>query len=199
MSDTSHVTNEQMQNAYKCLVEQITAISQSQQSYPEIFRLLNRTRIEFDSLESSLLYELGKNKLKEMYQRKAILFLESEIDLLKLLFLHANQPLNSVIPQKSKVYFIPKPSLDLGIDSMGEFAATFELSGQFIDEEGKPAHFICIAEALQLAFNFTFGDAYKSKSRVFSRKPFNLTRTLDHLKNLLIRESQNKNNKQDEK
>jgi hypothetical protein len=131
--------------------------------------------------------------LKFAYLRKAILSLESEIDLLKLIFLQANQPVNnSITPHKSKVYFIPKSKEGLGIDSMGEFATTFELSRQFIDEEGKPAHFICIAEALQLAFNFTFGDAYKSKARVFSRKPFNLTRALDHLKNLLIRESRNR-------
>ena len=52
--------DEQMQNAYKSFVEQITTISQSQQSYPEVFRMLNRTRIELDSLESSSLYELEK-------------------------------------------------------------------------------------------------------------------------------------------
>jgi len=82
---------------------------------------------------------------------------------------------------------------------MGEFATTFELSGQFLGENGNLAHFIHIAETLELAFNFTFGDAYKSKARVFSRKPFNLTRALDHLKNLLIRESRNRDKQQDEK
>lgn len=137
--------------------------------------------------------------MKFAYLRKAILFLESEIDLLKLPFLQANHPANSsVTPHKPKVYFIPDTQR-LGIDSMGEFATTFELSGQFIGENGNPAHFIHIAEALQLAFNFTFGDAYKSKGRVFSRKPFNLTKALDYLKNLLIRESRNKSKKQDEK
>lgn len=61
LSENSHVTDEQMQNAYKSfVVEQITTISQSQQSYPEVFRMLNRTRIELDSLESSSLYELEK-------------------------------------------------------------------------------------------------------------------------------------------
>jgi hypothetical protein len=64
LSENSHVTDEQMQNAYKSFVEQITTISQSQQSYPEVFRMLNRTRIELDSLESSSLYELEKNKLR---------------------------------------------------------------------------------------------------------------------------------------
>lgn len=60
LSENSHVTDEQMQNAYKSFVEQITTISQSQQSYPEVSRMLNRTRIELDSLESSSLYELEK-------------------------------------------------------------------------------------------------------------------------------------------
>lgn len=130
--------------------------------------------------------------MKFAYLKKAILFLESEIDLLKFTFPQTNHPANSTaIPQKTKVYFIPDPQR-LGIDSMGEIATTFELSGQFLGENGNPAHFIHIAEALELAFNFTFGDAYKSKARVFSRKPFNLTKALDHLKNLLIRESRNK-------
>jgi len=75
---------------------------------------------------------------------------------------------------------------------MGELAATFELSSQFLDDNGNSAPFIHIAEALEVAFNFTFGGAYKSKARVFSRKPFNLTKSLDHLKNLLIRESRNR-------
>jgi hypothetical protein len=35
---------------------------------------------------------------------------------------------------------------------MVEFATSFKLSGQFMDENGKSAPFIHIAEALQLAF-----------------------------------------------
>ena len=45
---------------------------------------------------------------------------------------------------------------------MGEFAVSFELSGQFFNEEGNPAPYIHIAHALEQAFNFTFGDAVKS-------------------------------------
>jgi hypothetical protein len=120
--------------------------------------------------------------------------------LLKLTFLQASQTSrNTLKPHKSKVCFIPKSKEGLGIDSMGEFATTFELSGQFIDAEGKPASYTSIAEALQSAFNFSFGNAYKSKARVFSRKPFNLTKALDYLKNLLIRESRNKSRQQDGK
>lgn len=136
--------------------------------------------------------------MKLAYLEKAILFLESEIDLLKFTFSSANQPVNKNInPNKSKIYFIPDPKR-LGIDSMGEFATTLELSGQFLGENGNPAPFIHIAESLEFAFNFTFGDAYKSKARVFSRKPFNLTRALDYLKNLLVKASQKDKMKKDE-
>ena len=139
-----------------------------------------------------------KNRLKKTYQRKAILFLESEIDLLKFTFKQANQFVNNnVTPYNSKVYFIPK-SQGLGIDSVGEFAVSFELSGQFLNEEGNPAPYIQIAHALEQAFNFTFGDAHKSKERVFKRKPYNLTKALDYLKNLIVRESRKKKMKKDD-
>lgn len=128
------------------------------------------------------------------------MFLESEIELLKVTFLHDERILfRNSQPHVSKVYFIPKPKEGLGIDSMGEFATTFELSNQFIDEEGKPSSYISIAETLESAFNFSFGNAYKFKARVFSRKPFNLTKALDFLKNLLIRESKKKSKQQDAK
>jgi hypothetical protein len=60
LSDTPQVSKEEKQNAYKHFTEQIIAISQSEQSYHEIFRKLNITRIEFDSLKSSSFYELKK-------------------------------------------------------------------------------------------------------------------------------------------
>ncbi|WP_165026147.1 hypothetical protein [Dysgonomonas sp. ZJ279] len=132
--------------------------------------------------------------MKFAYLRKSILFLESEIDLLKLTFLQANQSLKNTQSNNSKVYFIPQ-SQGLGIDSMGEFAVSFELSRQFLDETGKPAPFIHIAQALEAAFNFSFGNAYKSKARILSRKPYNLTKALDSLKNLIVKTRR----KQDEK
>lgn len=81
---------------------------------------------------------------------------------------------------------------------MGEFAVSFELSGQFLNEEGNPASYIHIAHALEQAFNFTFGNAYKSKERVFKRKPYNLTKALDCLRNLIAREIRNKKMKKDD-
>ncbi|PQL93442.1 hypothetical protein [Apibacter adventoris] len=88
-------------------------------------------------------------------------------------------PKEDSAPKNPKIYFIPKPKC-LGIDSMGEFTSAFKLSNQFLDETGKPVPYIHIANTLAEAFNFTFGDAYKSKSRVFNRKTCNLTNALDY-------------------
>lgn len=98
---------------------------------------------------------------------------------------------------KSHIYFIPKPKEGLGIDSMGEFAISFEYSGQFVNEKGQPVPFIHIAQTLEMAFNFQFGDAYKSKARVFSRKPYNLTKAFDYLKKLIISVSRDNKMKKD--
>ena len=57
--------------------------------------------------EHHLFASWKKNRLKKTYQRKAILFLESEIDLLKFTFRQTNQLINkNVIPYNSKVYFV---------------------------------------------------------------------------------------------
>ena len=135
---------------------------------------------------------------KNQYLQKAIWYIESEIDLLSLIIQSSVQrSFQNTKSYKSKIYFIPKPKEGLGIDSMGEVAVSFELSDQFIDEEGKPVPFIHIAHVLETAFNFSFGDAYRSKGRVFKRKPYNLTKALDYLKNLIIRADRKNKMKKD--
>ena len=128
-----------------------------------------------------------------------MMLLESEIDLLKFTFLRTNHFSNNNQSNIPKVYFIPNSRKGLGIDSMGELAVSFELSGQFVNEAGISVPYIHIAHALEQAFNFTFGNVHKSKGRVFKRKPFNLTKALDYLKNLVIRENRNRVANKDEK
>jgi len=60
LSDASQVTNEEMQNAYGCFTEQVKTVSQSEQNYSEIFRMLNTTRIELAFLKS--LYRYGQGE-----------------------------------------------------------------------------------------------------------------------------------------
>lgn len=136
----------------------------------------------------------GKNGLKNLYCQKVIWHLDYEIESLKLTF----TPIpNNPKQVKSQIYFVPKPKEGLGIDSMGEFAISFESSGQFVNQKGQPVPFIHIAQTLETAFNFSFGDAYKSKARVFKRKPYNLTRAFDYLKKLIVNVSRNNKMKKD--
>ena len=60
LSESSQVTNEEMQNAYGDFVTQAKNLFQSETEYSEVFRTLNHTRIEFDLLGLSPLYGQGK-------------------------------------------------------------------------------------------------------------------------------------------
>lgn len=122
-------------------------------------------------------------------------FLDSEIELLKLIFRQTREsPTASSPPEKSKVYFIPKPD-GLGIIGMGEIATSLQLTDEFFDENGNPSALNHISEALEQAFNYSHNGIYKSKSTVFRRKDYNRTKALDYLKNLIIREKRNMDKK----
>lgn len=60
LSEPSPVTNEEMQSAYGCFMKQVRIVSESEQNYSEIYRILNITRIELLFIESLYRYEQGK-------------------------------------------------------------------------------------------------------------------------------------------
>ncbi|MFR9165105.1 MAG: hypothetical protein ACLVKO_02325 [Dysgonomonas sp.] len=47
-------------------------------------------------------------------------------------------------------------------------------------------------ETLEHAFNFKFKNFDRKIHEIFRRKPFNLTKALDYLRSLLIRENRNR-------
>lgn len=57
---SQEVTNKEIQNAYGCFMEQVKTVSQSENSYSEIFRMLNITHIELVFIESLNRYEQEK-------------------------------------------------------------------------------------------------------------------------------------------
>ena len=67
-------TNEEMQNAYGCFMEQLRAVSQSEQNYSETFRILNTIRIELAFLKSLNRYEQGKKCPKICLSPKNVSF-----------------------------------------------------------------------------------------------------------------------------
>lgn len=60
LSETSQITNEEMQSAYECFMGQLGAVSQSGNDYSEVFRTLNITRVELVFMESLYWHEEGK-------------------------------------------------------------------------------------------------------------------------------------------
>lgn len=59
LSGTSQVTNEEMQVAYGCFMKQVGIVSQSENDFSEVFRMLNNTRVELAFIESLYRYEQG--------------------------------------------------------------------------------------------------------------------------------------------
>lgn len=53
-------TNEEMQNAYECFMEQLRTVSQSETDYFEIYRILSITRIELVSVRTHHRYGQGE-------------------------------------------------------------------------------------------------------------------------------------------
>lgn len=61
MSDNSlNVTNKEIKNAYENFVAEVLALNQTGSDYGIVFRSLKLTRIEFQSLQTQILYEQGE-------------------------------------------------------------------------------------------------------------------------------------------
>lgn len=129
----------------------------------------------------------------------AIDFIDSEIQLLKLFIEHPEQFHQSSQPTfQSDLYILPK-SKDLGIVALGEIVIALFFSKKVFQRNGQPAHLNQIADAFEKIFNCSFGSIYDQQEKVFDRKPFNRTKALDFLRNLIIRKDKEGKNKQDEK
>lgn len=59
LSEPSQVSNNEIQPSYESFVKHITETSNSEADYSKVFRLLNHSRIELDSLKISPLLESG--------------------------------------------------------------------------------------------------------------------------------------------
>lgn len=61
LSDNSRsITNHEIKFAYENFVKEIITLNQTESDYVIVFRSLKLTRIEFQSLQTQILYEQGK-------------------------------------------------------------------------------------------------------------------------------------------
>ncbi|MPM23850.1 hypothetical protein SDC9_70327 [bioreactor metagenome] len=95
---------------------------------------------------------------------------------------------------KSDLHIIPK-SKDLGIVGLAEIVVSLHLSGEITGTDGNPIPLIRLANAFEYIFNLGFGSIYNQKDAVFRRKPYNRTKMLDILRNIIIREDRKRNNR----
>lgn len=131
----------------------------------------------------------GKNALKFAYLQKALSLLDSELELLRLKIQHPEQfPPTHPPTFKSNISLSLKPK-GLGIIGMAEIVVSLWLLSEIIGADGKPVPLIRIAKAFEYIFDFSFGDIYDKQEAIFNRKPYNLTKALDTLKNSILREA----------
>ncbi len=138
----------------------------------------------------------GKNALKILYVHKALSTIDAELQLINLKINHPEQFKLSIPTEfKSDLYVIPK-SKRLGdywhcrnrissVSTGGKSLAKMEnLSQKFV-----------LARGFEQLFNLKFGSIYDKVGEVFTRKPYNLTKTLDALRNAIIKEDRKRKNR----
>ena len=130
----------------------------------------------------------GKNALKFAYLQKALSFLDGELELLWLKIQHPEQftPSNRPVLQSS-LSVIPKFP-NLGIMGMTEILVSLHLLGGLDDDTGKKPSKTALSNVFEQAFGFSFNSLSDCQRELFKRKPYNLTKTLDALKAVLIKE-----------
>ena len=123
--------------------------------------------------------------------------INTELELLNLKIRHPEQFCQtSQQTFVSDLYILPK-SQGLGIVALAEIVIALFLTKKVFQRNGKPANMKQIANVFEKMFNCSFGSIYDQQEKVFSRKPFNRTKTLDFLRSLIIRKD--RENEQDEK
>ena len=195
LADTSQeVINTEMQDAYEDFVKQIVTISNSE-DYTHVFRMLNLTRIEIAPLKGLYQDGQGENTLKNLYIHKALSLIDAELELLNLKITHSEQFNSPVSTEfKSDLYVLPK-SKELGSIGIAEIVLALFLLGKIVGENGTPVPKIQLARGFEQLFNLKFGSIYDKIGKVFTRKPYNLTKTLDALRNTIAREDRKRKNK----
>ena len=137
----------------------------------------------------------GKNAPKNRYIHKALSLIDVELELLNLKIAHPEQFNSPVSTEfKSDLYVLPK-SKELGIIGIAEIVLALFLLGKIVGENGTPVPKIQLARGFEQLFNLKFGSIYDKIGKVFTRKLYNLTKTLDALRNTITREDRKRKNK----
>lgn len=84
-------------------------------------------------------------------------------------------------------------SKGLGVIGIAEIVIALHLSGEIIGTDGKPIPLIQLANTFEGMFNFSFGSIYDKQDAIFNRKYCNITKALDLLRTIILREDKKRN------
>ena len=87
------------------------------------------------------------------------------------------------------------PTFESGIIGIAEIVIGLSFLGEVVGKDGKPVPLVRLAHGFEVLFNLRFGSIYDKLDAIFMRKPFNLTKTLDALKNAINKEARKRSNK----
>ena len=114
--------------------------------------------------------------------------INAELELLNFKITHPESFRSVAIPTfESSLSVIPKFQ-NLGIMDMTEILSALMLLGGITDSADKKPTIIAFSDIFEQAFGFSFNGIYDRQSELFKRKPCNITKTLDALKAVLIKE-----------
>lgn len=137
----------------------------------------------------------GKNALKIFYIHKVLSVIDSELVLINLKIKYPVQFKASVPTEfKSDLHVIPK-SKGLGIIGIAEIVLALFLLEEITGKDGKPVPLVRLANSFEQLFNINFGSIYDKVSEIFTRKPYNLTKTLDALRDTIVKEGRKRKNR----
>ena len=132
--------------------------------------------------------------MKNQFPQKALAIVNAELELLNLKIQYPEQFRTSTSPTfESELYVIPK-SQGLGIIGIAEIVNGLYLQGKIVGKDGKPVSKARLARGFEYLFNLKFGSIYDKVNEIFIRKPYNLTKTLDALRNAIIKENRKRKN-----
>lgn len=120
--------------------------------------------------------------------RNVQLCLQKEIELMNEKALHPEWFISSDSQTyQSHLQFIPEPP-DLGIIFLAEIVVGLSKTKRIQTMFAKPSPLIELSESFELMFNFQFGNTYDLQDQIYRRKPYNRTKGLDYLKQLILRD-----------
>ena len=130
----------------------------------------------------------GKNALKKLFSQKALAIINAELELLNFKITHP-ESFSSATPLvfESPLSVIPKFQY-LGIMGMTEILSALMLLGGIADSTGKKSSIIAFSDVFEQAFGFSFNGIYDRQRELYKRKPYNITKTLDAMKAVLLKE-----------